>query len=85
MHLLVAGAIELGAGFACIVPLEGARPVRVTWSPEVPARLVELVLDDPVLSTVWGDRLTRIDLIAADRRSLSVTVELDNTTGEEPR
>ena len=85
VHLLIAGDVELGVGFARIVPLEGASPVRVSWDPAVPARLVERDLDDPVLSTVWGTRLTRIDLLAADRHSLSVTVELDNTTGEEPR
>jgi hypothetical protein len=85
VHLLIAGEVELGAGSARIVPLDGARPVRVMWSPAVPARVVERDLDDPVLSTVWGTRLTRIDLIAADCRSLSVAVELDMTTGEEPQ
>ena len=38
-----------------------------------------------MLSAVWGARLTRLDLIAADGHALSVTVELDNTTGEELR
>ena len=46
---------------------------------------MERELDDPMLSAVWGPRLTRLDLIAADGATLSVTVELDDTTGEELR
>ena len=83
VRLLIAGEVEIEGGSAMVTPLEGASPVRVRWSPAIPARLVERELDDPMLSTVWGERLTRLDLIAADVNRLSVTVELVETTSED--
>jgi len=85
VRLLIAGEIQIDGDSALVTPLDGARPVRVRWNPAVPARLVERDLDDPMLSAVWGPRLTRLDLIPADVHELSVTVELDDTTGEELR
>ena len=85
MRLLIAGEVEIEGDSAVVTPLEGAQPVRVRWSPAASARLVVRELDDPMLSTVWGERLTRLDLIAADVDRLSVTVELVKTTDEDPR
>ncbi len=85
VRLLIAGEVEIDGASARVRPLDGASPVHVRWSPALRARLVERELDDAVLSNVWGPRLTRLDLIAADGHALSVTVELDNTTGEELR
>jgi hypothetical protein len=85
VRLLIAGEIQIDGASARVSPLDGASPVRVRWTPAVPARLVERELDDPILFAVWGPRLTRLDLIATDVDGLSVTVELDDTTGEEPR
>ncbi|MET0735595.1 MAG: heparinase II/III family protein [Microbacterium sp.] len=85
VRLLIAGDVEIDGDSALVMPLDGARPVRVRWSPAVPIRLVERRLDDPMLGDVWGSRVTRLDLIAAGAASMTVTVELDETTGEEPR
>ncbi|MDP3950814.1 MAG: hypothetical protein Q8Q19_09200, partial [Microbacterium sp.] len=56
-------------------PLGDARKVRLTWPKDVRASLTVRMLDDPMLSDVWGERLTRIDLDVTARTSLQVTVE----------
>ncbi|WP_241245943.1 heparinase II/III family protein [Microbacterium sp. 4R-513] len=85
LRLLVAGEVELSAGALRVLPLGGARPVSVRWTPEVPAALVTRSLSDPVLSEVWGDALTRVDLLVTEHRSLRVTVELDAATDKDSR
>ena len=77
VRLLVAGDVRLVEDGLRVTPLEGARPVAVRWSPGIRATLVERPLDDPMLSDVWGAKLTRVDLVVGDRRKLRVTVELD--------
>ena len=42
-------------------------------------------LDDPMLTSVWGARLTRLDLDVTARDSVTVTVELDLTNPEDAR
>jgi hypothetical protein len=62
-HLVLAGAVELGDGHAVVTAPDGAGSVRLTWEP-MSARVDTTVrmLDDPMLSNVWGDRLTRLDV-----------------------
>jgi len=85
VRMLLAGDVALTDGAARIIPLEGARPVVVRWPSEIRARTTERELDDPLLASVWGSRLTRIDLVVTDRRALSVAVELFTSTPEESR
>ncbi|WP_243075497.1 heparinase II/III family protein [Microbacterium sp. SS28] len=85
VRLLVAGDVETVPDGLRVVPLEGARPVAVRWSADVEATLIERPLDDPMLTTVWGARLTRVDLLVSDRRNLRVTVELDAVPDKEDR
>ena len=63
VHLVLAGTVAVGDGWAVITAVDGAGSVRVTWEPES-ARCDTTVrmLDDPMLSNVWGDRLTRLDI-----------------------
>ena len=63
MHLVLAGTVRLGDGHAVVTAPEGAGSVRVAWEPAA-ARVDTTVrmLDDPMLSNVWGDRLTRLDI-----------------------
>lgn len=84
VRLLIAGEVVIEGDSALVTPLEDATPVRVRWSAAA-ARLVQRELDDPMLSAVWGERLTRLDLIPTAVDRLSVTVELVKTTGEDPR
>ena len=85
VRMLIAGEVEIEGDSARVTPLDGASPVLVRWTPVLRAQVIDRDLDDPVLSDVWGPRLTRLDLIAADGDAVSVTVELDNTTREESR
>ncbi len=80
VRLLVAGEVRLGVASANIVPLDGAHPVIVRWPEAIDARLVERELDDPMLSDVWGARLTRIDLDVTSAREAWITVEKDTST-----
>ncbi|WP_345801378.1 heparinase II/III family protein [Microbacterium sp. AZCO] len=84
VRMLVAGEVELRPDGLRVVPLEGAPPVLVRWPEGVSATLMTRELDDPMLTGVWGDALTRVDLDVADRRSLRVTVELD-AVDKDPR
>ncbi|MEU1971569.1 heparinase II/III family protein [Microbacterium sp. NPDC019599] len=77
VHLLLAGDVRLGDGEAHVTPLDGARPVVVRWSPDVEAVVAERVLDDPMLSDVWGPTLTRLGLLVTGRRRLRVTIDVD--------
>lgn len=62
LHLLLAGAVSTAPGRAEVTALDGAGVLTLTWSPAVPCRTVVRDLDDPMLSSVWGERLTRLDI-----------------------
>ncbi|QAY60247.1 hypothetical protein ET475_09775 [Microbacterium protaetiae] len=85
IRMLVAGAVRLSSGVAHITPLAGASPVAVRWEGGIPARLIERPLEDPMLSEVWGEALTMIELDVGDRRAVSVAVERDKTSEGEGR
>lgn len=59
---LVAGDVTVAPGRAQIGALEGAGTVVLTWEPAVPCAITVRDLDDPMLSDVWTDHLTRLDL-----------------------
>ena len=77
LHFVIAGTVTLGVGTARIVPVEGSRTVRVGWPSEVQATLTTRTLDDPMLSNVWGDRLTRLELDVSGRAEIAVTVAIE--------
>ena len=66
--------------YALVSPLAGTmpgpepRPVRIAWPAGVVVRADTQVLDDPMLSDVWGPTLTRLRLDVTDRRDVTVTV-----------
>jgi hypothetical protein len=69
-HWLLAGDVTLTAGRAQVrfTPDGGpatARELSLTWDPDaVDAELDVRELDDPELSAVWGEHLTRLRLTA---------------------
>jgi hypothetical protein len=77
--------VRQDAAGVIVTPLDGATPVRISWPEGIVASLVVRELDDPVLSSVWGARLTRLDLDVTTRDSVAVTVELDLTNAEDAR
>jgi hypothetical protein len=83
VRMLVAGTVTLGEGSARVIPLDGAPPVIITWPPAVTAAAIVQPLEDPLLSTVWGSHLTRLDLNASGREELVVTVEMDTAMVED--
>jgi hypothetical protein len=63
VRFLVAGEVTVGAGWALITALEGAGSVRLHWEPaDAPCAVTVRELDDPMLSEVWTDRLTRLEI-----------------------
>ncbi|MEV6304443.1 heparinase II/III family protein [Actinoplanes sp. NPDC051861] len=62
IHLVLAGDVTAGPGRAEVIALDGAGVLMLTWEPAVPCRTVVRELDDPQLSGVWGERLTRLDI-----------------------
>lgn len=80
VHLLVAGEVTLERGGARVVPIEGARAVRLRWPSDIEATAEVRELDDPLLTEVWGERLTRLALPLASRTHVQLTVELDTPT-----
>ncbi|MET0956069.1 MAG: heparinase II/III family protein, partial [Cryobacterium sp.] len=85
VRLLLAGDVVLGDGTALITPLDGAPALRVRWPAIIPAILTMRPLDDPMLSDVWGQSLTRLDLDVTGRDSITVTVANDQPTKEDAR
>ena len=77
VRMLVAGTVALRPGGARVIAPEGARPVRLGWPAGVAATLLRRELDDPLLTDVWGDAITRIDLTVGERTRIAVTAELD--------
>jgi hypothetical protein len=63
VHLLAAGSVRVGDGRAEITTLDGTGGVVLTWEPATaPGTTTVRELADPMLSDVWGERLTRIDI-----------------------
>ena len=63
IHLLAAGEVNVGHGRAEIRALGGAGTAVLTWRPaHAPATTTVRELDDPMLSDVWGRRLTRLEI-----------------------
>jgi hypothetical protein len=85
VRLLLAGGVELGDGEALVTPLQGAPAVRIRWPAGIPAILTVRPLGDPMLSDVWGQSLTRLDLDVTGRDSIPVTVHLDRRKGGDGR
>jgi len=82
-HLLVAGEVTLSPGGARIRPREDATPVRLRWTGGLEARAEVRELDDPMLTSVWGPRLTRISIdVTADDRFV-LAVERDDMIAED--
>jgi len=85
VRLLLAGDVTLGDGTAVITPLDGAPALRVRWPAGIPAILTMRPLDDPMLSDVWGQSLTRLDLDVTGRDTITVTVANDQPTKGDAR
>ncbi|MBK7819975.1 MAG: heparinase II/III family protein [Tessaracoccus sp.] len=73
-YFLAAGAVTLYEGGATVAPLDGAPPVRMEWSGEIKAHVSLRPLDDPMLSSVWGSQLARIELDVTGREACEVVV-----------
>ena len=83
--MLLAGDVRRDAASVIVTPLEGATPLRISWPAGIDATLAVRELDDPILTSVWGPRLTRLDLDVTERDRIAVTVELDQTNAEDAR
>jgi hypothetical protein len=85
VRMLLAGDVRRGAASVVVTPLGGATPVRISWPAGIDATLVVRDLDDPMLSDVWGARVTRLDLEVTTRDAIAVTIELDLRNAEDAR
>ena len=77
VHLVLAGEVHLEEGRAVVRAVAGGGSVALTWEGSARGAHLEVrELDDPMLSEVWGDRLTRlvIDVGDAPTGDLTVTV-----------
>ncbi|WP_251151105.1 heparinase II/III family protein [Cellulosimicrobium sp. Marseille-Q4280] len=83
VHLVVAGDVTTSPGLLRVVPLGGATPVVVRWPEDVPVDVTVRTLDDPMLSEVWGETLTRLTLDVTDRTDLTLVVEQDDTIDDD--
>ncbi|QHC67853.1 hypothetical protein GSU68_15595 [Rathayibacter sp. VKM Ac-2759] len=82
VRLLLAGDPTTSPGVAVVRPIGSDRRVRVTWDPACEHRTEVRALEDPMLSEVWGERLTRLEIVVTDRRSLRMAIELDTPIGD---
>lgn len=78
LNLVIAGAVTSIDDGVRVTPLDGATPVVIRWPTGIRPALTVRRLDDPMLSDVWGDRLTRIELDVSARDRAWITVERDD-------
>ncbi|GCE77542.1 heparinase II/III domain-containing protein [Cellulomonas biazotea] len=81
VHYVLAGTVTPdGPGRVLVQPLDGAPRTLLTWDATcATGALTVRDLDDPMLTQVWGDRLTRLDLTVDDHDGhgrLTLTVEV---------
>ncbi len=63
LHWLAAGTVDLSPGQATITGHDGVAAITLTWQPSgPPATTTVREMDDPMLTDVWGNRLTRIEI-----------------------
>jgi hypothetical protein len=61
--LMIAGEVEVGEGRAVVEGVEGTGRLLISWSPRhAPATATVRALDDPWLTQVWGETLTRLEI-----------------------
>ncbi|MEU7890447.1 hypothetical protein AB0B54_33505 [Microbispora bryophytorum] len=81
LHFLLAGRVERHAAASLTVRARaGSRPVLVTWRPQaLTAVLTPRALEDPMLSAVWGENLTRLALVVPSTRQgvIDIRMEVD--------
>lgn len=81
LNLIIAGAVTpQGDDSVRVVPLDGAAPVVIRWPSGIRAAVTERTLDDPMLSEVWGARLTRLELDVSAHDHAWIRVERDDVT-----
>lgn len=85
VRLIVAGEVRAEPDGVHVRPLEGATPVRIGWPDGLPSAIESRELDDPMLTQVWGARLTRIELDVTHRTEVTVTIEQSPATDGEDR
>lgn len=78
VHYLLAGDVHLADGRALVRASGTGTTVVLEWEPLASAVAEIRPLDDPVLSGVWGDHLTRLTIAvgAGSSGTLTVTVEV---------
>jgi hypothetical protein len=75
-QVVAAGEVQVGTGRAEITAVDGAGVAVLTWHPAAPCTTTVRVLDDPVLSEVWGTHLTRLEIdLGATGRTFALTVQ----------
>jgi heparinase II/III-like protein len=80
VRVLLAGDVDQDARGLLVTALDGAGTVRIRWSGDVThAELEVRPLDDPMLSDVWGDALTRLTLTLAPVAAGTVEVAFEET------
>lgn len=80
LNLVVAGSVTAIDDGVRVTPLDGATPVVIRWPAGIHSAFTERLLDDPMLSEVWGERLTRLELDVSARDHAWITVERDDAT-----
>jgi hypothetical protein len=79
LRFLLAGQVELPSpGQVVVRPPGGGRAALVTWDPaRTTAALTVRRLNDNMLSDVWGDRLTRLELILPGTAHGGIEVQVE--------
>lgn len=82
-HFVIAGDVVLVDGGALIQPIEGAGRLRLRWSGARRAACSRRPLDDPMLTSVWGSQLTRLEIETDACGSFTLTVEMEDTMSKD--
>lgn len=63
IHLMLAGTVDVAEGQALVEAVDAAGRVLISWvPPHLPAAATVRTIDDPWLTGVWGEQLTRLEI-----------------------
>ena len=85
LRLILSGEVTLEADRARVVPRGDGGSIDIRWSSGAEPSASALELDDPLLTAVWGTRLTRIDLDVTRLCTCALTIEQVPTGAPGPR
>jgi hypothetical protein len=74
LQLVLHGRLEMGSDSIEVLPFEAGSPVRIGFFPASEPQVSVRTFDDPQLTEVWGERLTRLRIPLGPEGAITTTI-----------